>query len=192
MTMKRLGYLLLVLGFLGATYLASLDPLAVNWVLFPICIIGGFAGVLLVRRSTQAVAKADHVLHGNRAELEAALDNIVTSLDRLAADKSNIPSHRMRFEIDAQFRDDLRRFADARETLAHLYGLQHYADVMSAFAAGERYLNRVWSASADGYEDEVMAYVDKAQRQFREARDQLDKARIEAGETVERTAQAAV
>jgi len=38
--------------------------------------------------------------------------------------------------------------------------------VMSCFAAGERYLNRVWSASADGYIDEVNAYLVKAQEQF--------------------------
>ena len=37
---------------------------------------------------------------------------------------------------------------------------------MSSFAAGERYLNRVWSASADGYIDEVNTYIEKAREQF--------------------------
>jgi hypothetical protein len=37
---------------------------------------------------------------------------------------------------------------------------------MSHFAGGERYLNRVWSASADGYIDEVNAYLTKAHEQF--------------------------
>jgi len=50
-----------------------------------------------------------------------------------------------------------------------MHGLQAYADVMSSFAAGERYLNRVWSASADGYIDEVNAYMEKAQAQFVES-----------------------
>jgi hypothetical protein len=44
---------------------------------------------------------------------------------------------------------------------------------MSCFAAGERYLNRVWSASADGYVDEVNAYLDKAQAQFAESLDKV-------------------
>ncbi len=48
--------------------------------------------------------------------------------------------------------------------------LQGYADVMSAFAAGERYINRVWFASTDGYVDEVRGYLDRATQQFREAR----------------------
>jgi hypothetical protein len=42
--------------------------------------------------------------------------------------------------------------------------------VMSAFAAGERYINRVWSASTDGYIDEVRSYLERATQQFGEAR----------------------
>jgi len=45
--------------------------------------------------------------------------------------------------------------------------------VMSSFAAGERYLNRVWSASADGYIDEVNAYLDKAREQFVDSLDKI-------------------
>ena len=44
-----------------------------------------------------------------------------------------------------------------------------YADVMSHFATGERSLNRVWSASADCYGDEVTAYLEKAQSHFAQA-----------------------
>jgi hypothetical protein len=73
-------------------------------------------------------------------------------------------------------RDDLRRFADARESLIHLFGLQAYANVMSDFAAGERYVNRIWSASADGYDGEARNYLGKAAAQFRAARQQLDSA----------------
>ena len=62
--------------------------------------------------------------------------------------------------------EDLTRFVDARESIAHVYGLAAYGDVMSSFAAGERYLNRVWSASADGYIDEVNTYIEKAREQF--------------------------
>jgi hypothetical protein len=40
---------------------------------------------------------------------------------------------------------------------------------MNSFAAGERYLNRVWSASADGYIDEVNTYIEKAKEQFIES-----------------------
>jgi hypothetical protein len=57
--------------------------------------------------------------------------------------------------------------------MIHLYGLQTYADIMSEFASGERYVNRVWSASADGYGDEASAYLDRARAQFEHAYGQL-------------------
>jgi hypothetical protein len=58
---------------------------------------------------------------------------------------------------------------EARKSIAHRFGLQAYADVMNPFAAGERYINRVWSASTDGYIDEAHTYLDMAREQFDEA-----------------------
>jgi hypothetical protein len=72
----------------------------------------------------------------------------------------------MRHRIDELFIDDIDKFVDARESIAHRYGLAAYGEVMGSFAAGERYLNRVWSASADGYIDEVNAYLEKTREQF--------------------------
>jgi hypothetical protein len=59
------------------------------------------------------------------------------------------------------------------QSMVHLFGLQTYADIMSSFAAGERYINRVWSASADGYDQEAVNYLDKAANQFAETQQQL-------------------
>jgi hypothetical protein len=80
---------------------------------------------------------------------------------------------KLREWIDQTLRTDLRRFADARESMVHLFGLQVYADIMSSFAAGERYINRVWSASADGYDGEAAKYLEKAATQFAGAQAQL-------------------
>jgi len=68
-------------------------------------------------------------------------------------------------------------FVDARESIAHRYGLAAYGDVMTRFAAGERYLNRVWSASADGYIDEVNEYLEKAKDQFTDSLDLIRRLR---------------
>jgi hypothetical protein len=40
---------------------------------------------------------------------------------------------------------------------------------MNSFAAGERNLNRVWSASTDGYIDEAHDYIALAREQMVEA-----------------------
>ncbi|HMB54361.1 MAG TPA: hypothetical protein VKU40_13665, partial [Thermoanaerobaculia bacterium] len=63
----------------------------------------------------------------------------------------------------------LAAFAEARESIAYRYGLAAYGEVMSHFASGERYLNRVWSASTDGYIDEAHDYLVRAKEQFEEA-----------------------
>jgi len=112
-------------------------------------------------------------LTANQAELTDSLEKIIAVLDDMTASEASIKTDALRFEIDRRLRDDLRRFAEARESMVHLFGLQVYADVMSAFAAGERYVNRVWSASADGYRHEAVSYLHKAATRFREASQEL-------------------
>jgi hypothetical protein len=46
---------------------------------------------------------------------------------------------------------------------------------MTSFATGERYLNRVWSSSADGYVDEVSLFMPQVQTQFTECLTKLKK-----------------
>ncbi len=178
--MSRAGFILTSAGFLGGAFLTSLDPGEVRWELFVPCLLVGAIGVFLIKRHSRKHARSDETLASNRSHIEESLDGILAQLRALDRDKANIPPYELRFEIDHRFRADLNRFVDARESLAHLYGLQVYADIMSAFAAGERYLNRVWSASADGYADEAMDYIGRARQQFEEARAKLAQARAGA------------
>ena len=48
--------------------------------------------------------------------------------------------------------------------------MQAYTGMMTEFAAGERYINRVRSTSADGYDEEGEIYLERAVRQFEDAR----------------------
>ncbi len=106
--------------------------------------------------------------------IETSLAQIVEKISQLNAQKQFVDIYDIRHRIDELFPGDLTSFVQARESIAHVHGLQAYADVMSSFAAGERYLNRVWSASADGYVDEVNIYLDKAQEQFAESLNQIE------------------
>jgi hypothetical protein len=60
-------------------------------------------------------------------------------------------------------------FIEARPQLVSRLGLAGYAQLMDRFAAGERQLNRAWSAAADGYEEEAVACLDNAAVLFEEA-----------------------
>lgn len=174
--MKQTGLLLLAAGFLTAAYSTALDTVVTNWILFIPAALAGIAGVYFIKRHASGEARSEHVLTANRAELNESLGNIVNNLERLNEAGDTISTAGLRTEIDDRLRDDLRRFADARESLIHLFDLQVYANVMSNFAAGERYLNRVWSASADGYNGEARDYLNKAAAQFRAARQQFETA----------------
>ena len=115
----------------------------------------------------------------NRSELLESISNVVSDLRDVSGGVAT-KGDELRDWIDQKLRTDLRRFADARESMIHLFGLQVYADIMSSFAAGERYINRVWSASADGYDGEAAKYLEKAATQFSGAHAQLTAANTQA------------
>jgi exonuclease VII small subunit len=149
-----------------------------EWFL-PVLILGA-SGVYMITHVEKAQARSTDKLDSQHRDLITSLENIVRNLERLNRDKNEIPTHEMRFEIDKLFREDLNCFAESRKCLILIYNLQTYADIMSAFAAGERYINRVWSASADGYIDDVMEYLERAFEQFRDAGQQLQNAQEKA------------
>ncbi len=173
--MKNLGYLLLAGGFLAGAFATSLDVQNVDWTMFAVAAGAAIVGLIVFKRQESAHARSDAVLETNRGELRESIDNIVRDLGEIAEDTAATGSA-LRAKIDIKLRSDLRRFADARESMVHLFGLQTYADIMSSFAAGERYINRVWSASADGYDGEAATYLVKAGEQFADAREQLHQA----------------
>ncbi len=170
--MKNIAYMLLVAGFLYGSYVAALDDKIVDWRLFAIAAVIAIAGVIIAKRTSAAEARSGSVLENNRNELNESIANIVRDLD--AVTRGDIPKREaLRNWIDKTLRDDLRRFAEARESMVHLYGLQTYADIMSEFAAGERYVNRVWSAAADDYDEEAEKYMYRARDQFQKAQADL-------------------
>ncbi|HLR88023.1 MAG TPA: hypothetical protein VK064_09140 [Wenzhouxiangella sp.] len=169
--MKAIAIVLVAAGFVAGALISVLEVETVSWGPFVVALLAGFAGIIWYKRLTHAGISADEHVQGNLSTLGSALKNICINLDALVERRKDVPPHEFRFEIDRLFRDDLDAFAEARHSMQHAFGLRAYADIMSAFAAGERYINRVWTASADGYIDEVMRYLERAQRQFHEARD---------------------
>lgn len=173
--MKRLGHFLIALGFLAGALCAVVDEETLPWGYFFLSLFVGVAGVGLVRVGERRMVRTEAVLTTNLEQLEKNLDRIVRHIRQLNAEKTAHDPYEVRNLIDERLRTDLAQFAEARESIAHVYGLQSYADVMSHFAAGERYLNRVWSASADGYIDEVHLYLDRTEEQFLLTQEQFER-----------------
>lgn len=170
--MKSIAYVLLCGGFLVGAYATALDVDNVNWTLFGIAAVAAIAGVIIAKRADRAMATSGSVLETNRNELNESLANIVRDLGEMT-DGTSAKGEALRDWIDETLRPDLRRFVEARESMVHLYGLQTYADIMSEFATAERYVNRVWTSSADGYDGEAERYLVRAMATFKDAQSRL-------------------
>jgi hypothetical protein len=171
--MRRLGFVLVVVGFLGGALASVLNETAVRWNWFVPAVAVGFIGVILVRMGRRREVRATERLVSNMRAIQESLRRIVENMSRLDSEKHSIDPYDIRHRLEELFADDLSTFIAARESIAHSYGLAAYAEVMSCFAAGERYLNRAWCASADGYIDEIHQYVDKAREQFASSLDKI-------------------
>ena len=163
---KKLGYAIISVGFLAGAFTSVIDKDSVPWRYFAGSFAVGVIGIVLVRATHARHGLAEGKLISGMQAIEMSLTRIVENITELNAQKQSVDTYDIRHRIDELFIEDLNTFIQARESIAQVHGLAAYADVMSCFSAGERYLNRVWSASADGYVDEVNAYLDKAQKQF--------------------------
>jgi hypothetical protein len=169
--MKLFGFILLALGFIFSALVAVVDKEMVNWALFIPAMAVGVIGVVILRVSIKKQKKGAGKVGADIQNIEKGLANIVENMTTFSKDKKDTNVYDIHRKIDELFMDDIERFLEARESIIHQYDMQSYADLMNHFAAGERYLNRSWSASADGYVDESHASIEKALEQFSIARD---------------------
>lgn len=167
--MKLLGYALITVGFLAGALFTVQQPEGVPVAAFLGAFAVGVVGVALARIAGHKESRRGEVVAANLEAISTSLESVVAKIDKLDAEKESIDVYELRHIIDREFPDDLDNFVQARQSIAHTHGLQPYADVMNPFAAGERYLNRVWSTSTDGYIDEAHTYLTKAREQFEEA-----------------------
>jgi len=177
--MRLTGLVFLFAGFLAGAYFATREIDAVDWHSFAPAAGAMLVGLALVRVDA-ARSRGEGERHDLHVEtLSDAIGAIVAKLGAMNAARATIGVYDVHGRLDAELVADLDRFVQSRESLIPRYGLQRYADVMSAFAGGERNVNRAWSASADGYVDEVWACLDRAERLMTDARDQLARLRAE-------------
>ncbi len=77
--MKKLGYLMITVGFLAGSLAAVVDEEHIHWGYFAIGLIVGVAGVALVRRSGLRESRSEGKLASNMQSVEASLARIGAS-----------------------------------------------------------------------------------------------------------------
>ncbi len=173
---RALGFVLLLAGFLGAAFaavcraeVADRPWESVAWTGYGAAFVAGLIGVVLLRLTGRRDASHSHKVEADLQTLESSLTRLVSTLRGLNEKRETISVYDVYAAIDATVAEDLGTFADAREALIPRYGLQPYADLMSRFATAERLINRTWSASVDGYIDEVWSCMERAEAIMTEA-----------------------
>ncbi|MGB1016295.1 MAG: hypothetical protein ACPG4T_19315 [Nannocystaceae bacterium] len=166
--MRTIGHITLWLGILAASFISIRHAAAVDWFSYGVAAAVGLVGVILLRVTAQQQVGGSDKLQADVAVMGSSLTLL---RDRLGSEVNTRSRgvYDVHGWIDADLAPTLAEFVDARESLIPAHGMQLYADVMTRFAAGERMVNRAWSASADGYIDEVWICLERARKSFSDA-----------------------
>lgn len=173
--MKLIGSILLTAGFLAGAYVSVAQVASVNWLHYGICAGLMLAGMLALRAARAADLEQSGDKHdADIAVLQSSLASLIEKVrgfeTTARTDEDQLTIHK---RIDDELMEDIDTFVEARESMIPKLGMQRYADIMSPFANGERLLNRAWSASADGYVDEVRTCVSTARAELEKAAAEL-------------------
>jgi hypothetical protein len=142
----------------------------INWWWYGISAAVCVAGIAVLRSGHRAGARPSAHSAASVRQLRVHLDNLVKATEQFRAEHPKMTPRQAVTFIDSRLLDDFREFADGRNSLIGEYGLTVFADVMTHFAAAERAINRVWSASVDGYVDEAATYIQRALDELYETR----------------------
>lgn len=160
---QYLGMTVAMLG--GATWPAPRWSIVTAGILI-LCVGIAWARIAQKKRATAAAS----------ASSERAIDVVQSALDQassrtraLRSSAAEAPFDGVTTECEAIVRECVERVAGQQESLSREYGFAGYAQVMTPFAAAERWLNRAWSAASDAHRPEVLASLERAIEHIDEA-----------------------
>jgi hypothetical protein len=132
----------------------SLWP-TVNWTIYLPALFVGMVGVVLLHRTRQVAVDSETIRTSGLDPVRQALDRLLSEVGRLKQELPAMTPEAVVAFIDERCSEHCNHFADQRELLKTAFGLVGFGEIMSEFASGERFLNRTWSAAADGYMEEA-------------------------------------
>lgn len=130
-------------------------------------------GILLLRQDRAAQRATAVGASGSLAALTVAAEAAAAGVEALTLQAVDMDLASLHAAVDGLVSGPVADFVEQRGALADAHGQRRFAEVMGAFSPAERQLNRAWSASADGYQDEAVASLRRAAPGFAEARERL-------------------
>jgi hypothetical protein len=170
--MKAFGYALMVLSAVSASVFASPIPF-MKWPFVASCLALAVSMIIL-RKKPVALGNGEAAIVVGRDtyDFRGAVDTVLGTLESLRNRPERPSLKEIHSELDRLIEIELFDFAENRDELLHL-GYGPYARVVSTFSRAERMLNRCWSASVDGYDEESYASLELAQVLFKELKEEM-------------------
>lgn len=190
--MRIIGQILMWSGFLGGAFCAVLRTgppegaaagsgwSTIPWGWYLLSVGVGVVGVIFLRLAAAKEKQDDGTTEFEYSTVQQSLEDVSAVVARLCSQTVSDP-RMIVMAIDDECVEPLASFANSRQALVKRFGMTIYADAMTEFASAERFLNRAWSAAADGYVDEVEACLNRANSHLACTRQIIGAADLQAG-----------
>jgi len=169
-----LGQALFVAG-IGATIICGAKaPIGEEtWpTTLPYFLLGGVVaavGIFLWRKAL-AIQKAQGTLQGDDAKDPVQLlRDLAAPLQTLRTEAATLETAALVVRVDALLDEFVLPMGESRQQFIDRYGMDKGAELLVTLAFGERMLNRVWSAAADGHLPEAVSSLEESADAFEEA-----------------------
>lgn len=176
-----IGQLLLWAGFIAAAFvtvrreeIADDKWATIEWGWYVAAMAVGILGAILIRQSRKSDSLDSTRTESQFSTLEGSLRTLISQVGELRGMCLETAPSEMVKQIDNRCAEPFAEFADARNALVQRFGLQGFAEVMTDFASSERFVNRAWSASADGYMEEAANSLERAAVHLEMARQRMN------------------
>jgi hypothetical protein len=162
------AWILLMLGLVVSSLAASRidDHLGVLALLTDPSFLGGIGAIVvsivLNRLSVSSAAKSDQSGKVVFLNAQKNVEEILRALNGIAQNRNTLPLAQVVQQVDGLLKNQVFDIAESRIAMIQTVGYGPYAEFMSDFAIGERFISRTWSAGVDKYPDESLNYVEKA------------------------------
>ena len=148
----------------------------INWLWYGLSAAVCIGGIVLIRAGKRESVGKSEKTESSLKQIKAHLGDLVNNTETMHTNFKDYTPREILNYIDDVLHDDFRGFADGRDSITAEFGLEVFAEVMTNFAAGERAINRAWSAAADGYVDEAAVCVERGLAMLKSAQKVLNAA----------------
>ena len=150
------------------------------WVIFALL---ASVGVLLWRSGAKQSAQAQSAASDDETKNPfALLERLIPAAQQIVAEVDTMECEALREKADALLAEYLLPLAEVRQRIVDRVGMKQGSEILVTVAYGERILNRVWSAAADGHLPEARACFPEAVDALAEAQ-RLAQAALESAQT---------